>query len=115
MEHRCGSRRAVNQAVYVRTGGGLSARGNIFNISISGAFLVTPLPLRPLCYVQVQFLAPAADRQSVTVLEGQVVREDPRGFGIEWCEFAPSTIHALVVTASPSLEFQPTITARQAG
>jgi hypothetical protein len=36
-------------------------------------------------------------QRQTTVVEGQVVRKDSIGFGIEWSEFAPEAIRALVM------------------
>jgi PilZ domain len=73
------------------------ARGRICNVSISGAFIVTPLPATLFSYVQVQFTTMIEGARKSTAVEGQVVRKDATGFGIEWCEFAPEAVRALVM------------------
>jgi hypothetical protein len=95
MEHRWGHRREINKPVHLGTRGGRVARGRICNVSISGAFVVSALPLTLYSYVQVQFTATVEGRRTTTSVEGQVVRKDAVGFGIEWCEFAPQVVRAL--------------------
>ena len=108
MEHRWGQRWDVERAVQLRTRGGLAARGTVCNVRISGAFVATPLPIRPLSYVQVSFVVEQNARRVHSALEGQVVRVTPRGFALEWCEFAPELVLALSDTgAEPSQEEAP--------
>jgi hypothetical protein len=95
MEHRWGHRREISRTVHLDTRGGLGARGRICNVSISGAFIVSPLPVHLFSYVKIQFIAMLNGERSATALEGQVVRKNASGFGIEWCEFAPEAIRSL--------------------
>jgi hypothetical protein len=97
MEHRWGHRQKISRTVQLDTRGGLAARGRICNVSISGAFIVSPLPVNLFSYVKIQFIAMLNGKRTATALEGQVVRKDASGFGIEWCEFAPEAIRSLVV------------------
>ena len=85
------------------------ARGHITNVSMSGAFIEAPLPVSLLSYVRVQFNSALDGRP--TMVEGQVVRRDPTGFGLEWRELAPEIVDALVIRPSrrpgaPRLVFQ---------
>ena len=96
MEHRWGHRREISRAVHLGTRSGLAARGRITNVSISGAFLVSPLPVSLYSYIEVQFIAMLHGKRSRMAVEGQVVRKEGGGFGIEWCEFAPEAVRALV-------------------
>jgi hypothetical protein len=97
MEHRWGNRHEISRPVRLGTRGGIVARGRICNVSISGAFVVSPLPVSLFSYVQVQFTAMLNGKRTATAVEGQVVRKDATGFGVEWCEFAPEAVRALVV------------------
>jgi hypothetical protein len=97
MEHRWGHRREINRAVHLGTRSGLAARGRLTNVSISGAFVQSPLPVSLFSYVQVQFTAMLNGKRTATRIEGQVVRKDATGFGIEWCELAPDSVRALVM------------------
>ena len=96
MEHRWGHRREISRAVHLGTRSGLAARGHISNVSISGAFVVSPLPVSLFSYVEVQFRAMVNGKRAVMSVEGQIVRKEAAGFGIEWCEFAPEAVRALV-------------------
>lgn len=91
MEHRWGVRRACKARVTVSAGGGLSGTGRLRDISMSGAFLETALPL------------PIFAQLSVAVLRGDgsnhlldfpavVVRHAPDGVGLEWCDPNPGRI-----------------------
>ncbi len=96
MEHRWGHRHEISRPVHLGTGSGIAARGRICNVSISGAFVVAPLPVSLFSYVEVQFTAMLNGKRTFTCVEGQVVRKDATGFGVEWCEFAPEAVRALV-------------------
>jgi hypothetical protein len=97
MEHRWGHRHEISRPVHLGTRNGIAARGRICNVSISGAFVVSPVPVSLFSYVQVQFTAMLDGKRTSTAVEGHVVRKDATGFGIEWCEFAPDAVRALVV------------------
>ena len=97
MEHRWGNRHEISQPVHIGTRDGSVARGRTRNVSMSGAFVVSPLPVSLFSYVQVQFTATLNGKRTATAIEGQVVRKDVTGFGIEWCEYAPAAVRALVV------------------
>jgi hypothetical protein len=94
MEHRWGNRHEVSQSVRVAMHGGVAARGRITDVSMSGAFIEASLPVRLLSYVRVQFNAAADGRP--TMIEGQVVRKDATGFGLEWRELAPAIVAACI-------------------
>lgn len=96
MEHRWGHRHEISRAVHLRTRSGLVAHGRISNVSISGAFVVSPLPVGLFSYINVQFTAMVHGKRATMTVEGQVVRMEGAGFGIEWCEFAPEAVRALV-------------------
>ena len=96
MEHRWGHRHEISRAVHLGTRSGLAARGQITNVSISGAFVVCPLPVSLFSYVEVQFRAMVNGKRAMMSVEAQVVRKEAAGFGIEWCEFAPEAVRALV-------------------
>ena len=97
MEHRWGNRHAISRPVRLATRNGIAARGRICNVSISGAFVVSPLPVSLFSYIRVQFTAMLNGKRTATAVEGQVVRQDAGGFGVEWCEFAPEIVRALVM------------------
>lgn len=111
MEHRWGNRHEVIQSVRVATQDGVAARGSITNVSMSGAFIEAPLPVTQLSYVRVQFNSAVDGRP--TMVEGQVVRVEAGGFGLEWRELAPAIVAACISRPpkdlpmkSPRLVFQ---------
>ena len=97
MEHRWGHRREVSRAVQIGTRGGVVARGRICNVSISGAFVATLLPVRLYAYVTIHISAMVHGKRSATALEAQVVRRSAEGIGVEWCELAPEAIRSLLM------------------
>jgi hypothetical protein len=117
MEHRWGHRREISRAVHLGMRNGLASRGRITNVSISGAFVVTPLPVSLFSYVEVQFTAMVDGKRARMAVEGQVVRKEATGFGVEWCEFAPDAVRALVTVLpfplaeppQPHVEWEPVV------
>jgi hypothetical protein len=97
MEHRWGHRREISRIVRLRTRSGLASQGRFRNVSLSGAFIVSPLPVALLAYVEIQFIVMHGGRRISTALEAQVVRKAGAGFGVEWREFAPAAVHALLL------------------
>ena len=102
MEHRWGERRPSNKPVYLRTRSGLAAKGCVRDVSISGAFVVTPLPAPLFSYVCVCFHGPYGTRHVNAEAEGQVVRRLGDGLAIEWCEFAPQAVRTLMAPELPA-------------
>jgi hypothetical protein len=86
MEHRWGNRVAIDLPVRI-SAAGLAGTGILRNLSASGAFIETALPLALLTKVRVQTPRTASRRR--TDAWGFVVRQDAPGVGIEWCEIAP--------------------------
>jgi hypothetical protein len=117
MEHRWGHRREISRAVHLGTRSGLAARGRLTNVSISGAFVVSPLPVSLFSYIKVQFTAMVNGKRARMAVEAQVVRKEAAGFGIEWCEFAPEAVRALVTVPpfrladppQPRAEWEPVV------
>lgn len=94
MEHRCGTRYKVDLAVYARAHAGVvSSVGRLRNVSLSGGFLETALPAQPLAHISLRLID--TDGQLGPRLEGQVIRRDSNGLGIEWSEYATELIRAL--------------------
>ena len=98
MEHRLGSRHATDVDVFLRTWGStVSARGRLRDLSVSGAFISTLLPCRPLLHVTVQVAPNGRPRRGGALLEGQIVRLAEGGIGIEWAELQPELVAQLVL------------------
>lgn len=78
--------------------------GVVSDVSISGAFILTPLPAPLLSHVQVQFTSADQGYRFGTAIEGQVVRRTAKGFALEWSEFAPEALAALTNQLHAPLE-----------
>jgi hypothetical protein len=98
MEHRWGQRRETSRSVYLRTHSGLAAHGLLRNVSVSGAFILTPLPVALFTRLQL-FVATEGsygkDRRSIQPIEGEVVRRTGDGIAIEWKEFGNAIFLAM--------------------
>ena len=93
MEHRLGTRHAIDLEVYLRTWGSrVLASGRLKDLSVSGAFVATQLPCRPLLQVAVQIVAPGQSRRSSISVQGQIVRVGEDGIGLEWDELQPQLL-----------------------
>jgi len=91
MEHRCGSRYKVDVELYLRTcGGAVCSTGRLSEVSVSGGFVRTALPVPPLAYITLQLTSDTS-----LYFEGHVIRRAPDGIGIEWSEYAPGMIQFL--------------------
>jgi hypothetical protein len=99
MEHRWGNREptnvAVNFVVYGTTGA-----GRVLNVSLTGAYLETSIPPRLLSVVYLQLARTAS--AAAECIAATVVRRDPWGVGLEWCESENETRrgHARLVILS---------------
>ena len=87
MEHRWGERTPVRAAVRVHCAK-WDAAGYIRDASLSGAFVHTRLQIPAWTHIEVDL--------SGTPIAGFVVRVTAEGLGIEWSEFAPPAIRALL-------------------
>jgi hypothetical protein len=101
MEHRCGSRQAANVAVVITTFGGLVGKGTVRQMSASGALIHSSLRLRPDSVIDVRF-CPGGRRNGRPRLglTGEVVRCTAEGFAVQWLEFEPDVVRALLESAS---------------
>jgi len=91
MEHRWGRRQATNLPVQFFAGPATIGIGRVVNISATGAFMETSLPLRPHCIVTLGPIgAPVGERTSNSVA-ASVVRQNALGVGLEWCESEPGS------------------------
>lgn len=99
-EHRWGERVRVNLPVDVLENGHAAAGGHLENVSLSGALLTSSHDLRlyALIGVRIELPSPSADS---CVVQAWVSRKPAHGVGIEWCEFAPAVVKA--VLRSPSV------------
>ncbi len=98
MEHRIGTRHAIDLEVYLRTWGStVSARGRLRDLSVSGAFVATQLPCRPLLHVAVQIFPAGQSRRNSVAADGQIVRLAEDGIAVEWDELEPQLLSQLIL------------------
>ena len=95
MEHRWGVRRACRARVHVSAGAGVTGTARLRNISMSGAFLETTLPLPLFSPVAIAVLNDCGSRHLVE-FSATVIRAEPGGVGVEWCETADGSICGLL-------------------
>lgn len=105
MEKHRGQRRSTDVTVQFFTRPATTGTGRVLNVSATGAFMETQLPLRLL---SVLYLEPTD-----TLLAGgtggriaaTVVRCSATGVGLEWCEFGAEAtrVYARLVTGSNDL------------
>ncbi|HVW69395.1 MAG TPA: hypothetical protein VHB68_10500 [Steroidobacteraceae bacterium] len=96
MEHRCGTRTALNVTVRLRLESGAVFLGHLTSTSLSGAFVETSvlLPIRGV--VQVEFASVHGWESPPKPISAFVVRDDDNGVGLEWTEFAPLQLVGLL-------------------
>jgi PilZ domain len=99
VEHRCGCRTTVNVTVRVAIAASFCFIGRLRDVSASGAFLVTPLPVPDFGTLRIWLRTPVRGNIE-SALAGGVVRSAPDGVGIEWLEFAPPCISHLTQDSS---------------
>jgi hypothetical protein len=105
MEKHRGQRRSIDVAVQFFTRPATTGVGRVLNVSATGAFMETQLPLRLL---SVLYLEPAdtllADGTGGRIA-ATVVRRSATGVGLEWCEFGAEAtrVYARLVTGSHDL------------
>ena len=91
MEHPWGRRRSCRARVSVSAGVSVNGSGQLRNVSMSGAFLETPLRLPLFSQVAIAVLRDDGARLG-TEFTATVVRHDPQGVGIEWGEGAEGPV-----------------------
>ena len=85
MEHRWGQRKSCRARVRVSAGAGVAATVRVRDVSISGAFLETTLRLPQFAQIDIAVLRDDGSTHGVE-FAASVVRAEPGGIGIEWCE-----------------------------
>jgi hypothetical protein len=86
IDHRWGRRRPTDIAVQVIAKWGSRGAGRLANISLTGAYLETPMTLRPLSFVYLKSADMSSADGTAMRIAASVVRHDARGVGLEWCE-----------------------------
>ena len=86
MEHRWGQREATDVAVYFVANSGTAGTGRVLDVSLTGAYLETLVPLRLLSVIYLKLDATALAPGNPQSIAATVVRSDARGVGLEWYE-----------------------------
>ena len=94
MEHRCGARHTLDFPVSLHAGPHPVAFGSLLDVSASGAYIATSAPLAGMSLITVQLTW--GGRENCFEIAAHVVRTDTHGVGIEWREFAPRRVRALI-------------------
>lgn len=96
MEHRWGVRQMLEVGVklYVQPDRPLS--GRLLNASSSGGYVTTSVTVPIMTRVDVTIGCDNSQRGGLHRIAGYVVRADARGVGIEWQDFAPPPVLALI-------------------
>lgn len=86
----------MNRSVQLRTPRGPIGWGQLCNVSLSGAFVQTSVPIPALSRVQVIFAK--EHPQEPVRIDAQVVRRTAIGLGLEWSEFGAEEVKALMIS-----------------
>jgi hypothetical protein len=98
MEHRWGIRRSLNVGVKLYVRGSPPRFGRLLNASASGGYVATKPPLPIMTRVHVALGWDKFHRGGRLRIAAYIVRADAHGIGIEWREFAPIAVLALMDT-----------------
>jgi hypothetical protein len=99
MDHRWGQRQAANIAVHVAATSGRTGAARVVNVSLTGAYLETRVPLRLHALV---YLAPSSRGNSAggnKRIAANVIRHDAFGVGLEWCQPLTKGAHIVLLLA----------------
>lgn len=99
MEHRWGHRITLDLPVIVAHGA-KTAAARLCNASSSGGFVATRMRLPLWTQIDVRLVPLRAGEKSASI-PAAIVRARHDGFGVEWVEFAPDDIRALL-TRTPA-------------
>jgi hypothetical protein len=93
MEHRWGQRQSTNVKVHVVVRSGTTAIARVVNVSLTGAYLETSLPLRLYSLVYLESAMQDNVTSSGKRIAANVIRHDAQGVGLEWCEVLTKGAH----------------------
>jgi hypothetical protein len=101
MEHRWGHRKSTDVAVRFVASPATIGTGRVVNVSLTGAFMETDVPLRLLSLVYLEPFGPMTDDGLMSRLVASVVRQTPSGVGLEWCDSTASAKAYTRLNAAP--------------
>ncbi|MGH8316716.1 MAG: PilZ domain-containing protein [Steroidobacteraceae bacterium] len=96
MEHRWGTRHSLDVSVRLDGRPQLLTFARLKNASASGAYVETRSGPAMLSRVWVEIDGHLHCRNDFNRVAAYVVRKDEQGVGLEWCDFAPRAILALI-------------------
>ncbi|HWN47809.1 MAG TPA: PilZ domain-containing protein [Steroidobacteraceae bacterium] len=91
MEHRWGQRKRCRARVYLSAGAGSSGTGHVRDVSSSGAYIETTLPLPMHARVMLNVRGNESATHEVDIA-ASVARVDNDGIGVEWYETPAGSI-----------------------
>jgi hypothetical protein len=95
MERRYGQRRTSSLTVTLRTKQGVAVEGQVSEISSSGALVAAPWPAKLNSQVLLQFRVHRSNSKEAAAW-AEVIRRAPNGFAVEWEEFSPPVVRAIL-------------------
>jgi hypothetical protein len=98
MEHRFGHRHPCGARVRISAGDGITGGGRLLNVSLSGGYVQTAMDLPLFGTVNIQKVQEGSDGAELLAM---VVRKDPDGVGVEWCETPGCSICRTLGCAQP--------------
>jgi hypothetical protein len=96
MEHRWGNRIEIDLEVEIFCFKEPLGHGRMKNVSVSGAFIETDVPLRPMNAIRLIDTGYSKRRGGENYLSGYVSRCTGRGMGLAWWDLAPDCARRLV-------------------
>lgn len=96
MEHRWGIRKTLEVGVKLYVGAKPPRLGRLIEASSSGAYIATRTPLPVMTRIHLALGWDGLQRTDRHRIAAYVVRSDAGGMGIEWQEFAPPAVVALI-------------------
>jgi hypothetical protein len=102
MEHRWGRRQPTSLMVHLFAKLGPIGAGRVLNVSSTGAYLETRVPLRLHSFLYLEPAPSVSFDGTIRRIAASVVRRDMRGVGLEWCESttARSSLNARLLILS---------------
>jgi hypothetical protein len=86
MDHRWGKRQSTNVEVHVFASSGKTGKGRVINVSLTGAFLETGVPLYPHSLIYLRSPSQDMSAKDAIHVAANVIRYGAQGFGLEWCD-----------------------------
>jgi hypothetical protein len=96
MEHRLGQRFVVDIPIRLTLPLLGEVQGRLTNLSLSGAFISTQMNVRVMSRLQVFIEIPADGSEDAVSIAAHVIRKTDHGVGVEWYDFAPAAVAALL-------------------